>query len=276
MTITPIRQKPSEDYPETFDNRAILTELETVKDRLEEDELREYTTCIDNEENLQQLEDERDQLSALTATIFSGSLVAGLTTFSMGLLGVLLAWKPLTRLEKVARLIILITTILTEFEGCGVETLPLITVPEYQPIDLFVRFPGKEFFLFAIRSHGKSVIVYNEAKQCLYQKRSPRGISRWKPDPLIDLSEQTYWLRKQRRELFGSSRGVRKPVAKVLILWGQTQLDQHREHLYATIGGKKFLFIPREGGACYVIHQSQVIDFMKAWLVHRRSENQAA
>ncbi|NEQ28381.1 MAG: hypothetical protein F6K28_57270, partial [Microcoleus sp. SIO2G3] len=267
MTIvpTPIRPKPSEDYPETIDNHAVLNELETVKDRLEDDELREYTTSIDNQETLQQLEDEKDQLSAWAATIFSGSILAGLTTFSIGMLGILLAWKPMTRLEKVARLIKLIQAILDEFEQWGVEVLPLIRVPRYQPIDLFVRFPGKEFLLFAIRSHGESVIVYNEAKQCLYQKRSPRGMSRWKPDPLVDLSEQAYWLRKNRRELFGSSKGVRKPMAKVLVLWGQTQLDQHREHLYATLGGKKFLFIPREGGACYVIHQSQVIHFVRAW-----------
>ncbi|MDX2099907.1 MAG: hypothetical protein SFW36_19205, partial [Leptolyngbyaceae cyanobacterium bins.59] len=93
---------------------------------------------------------------------------------------------------------------------------------------------------------------------------------------LMELSEQAYWLRKNRRDLFGNSKGVRKPMAKVLVVWNRTQLEGHKEHLYATVGGKRFLFIPREGGACYVIHSSQVIDFIRAWLVHRQSQEQAA
>jgi len=65
--------------------------------------------------------------------------------------------------------------------------------------------------------------------------------------------------------------GVRKPIAKVLVFWNQTQIDPHPEHLYTMFGGKRFLFISREGGACYVIHSTQVVDFVHAWLVHCQS-----
>lgn len=276
MSTTPILPKPSKDYPETFNNRAILAELGTVQERLSNEEASEYVASLDSRDKLQQLEVEKSELTALITSIASGSLIAGLTTFSIACLGLLLAWKPATRLEKVARAIRIITSILEEFEAMEVEVLPFIKVPGYQPIDLFIRFPGKEFLLFAVRSFGESKIVYNEQKQALYYKRSKKGIKKWEPDPLMELSEQAYWLRKNRRELFGSSKGVRKPMAKVLVCWSQTQLDEHNEHLYATIGGKKFLFIPREGGACYVIHSTQVIDFVRAWLAHRQSQEQAA
>lgn len=275
-TTTPILPQPSKDYPDTFDNQAILKELEVVQERLSSDEASEYISSLESREKLQQLEIEKGELTTLLASIASGSFIAGLTTCSLAWLGLLLTWKPATRLEKVARAIKLINSILEEFETMEVETLPFIKVPRYQPIDLFIRFPGKEFALFAIRSFGKSKIVYNEQKQALYYKRIKNGIKKWEPDPLMELSEQAYWLRKNKRELFGNSKGVRKPMAKVLIVWNQTQIDTHEEHLYATIGGKKFLFIPREGGACYVIHSTQVIDFIHAWLVHRQSQEKAA
>jgi hypothetical protein len=276
MIATPISPTPSKDYPETIDNQAVLKELETIQEKLSSSEIEEYVVPIDSREELQQLEIEKDNLSARIISIGTAALVAGLTTFSIAWLGILLTWKPATRLEKVARVIKLITMILEEFGESGVETLPFIKVPGYQPVDLFIRFPGKEFLLFAIRSFGESSIVYNESKEALYYKRSKKGLKKWQPDPLMELSEQAYWLRKNRRDLFGNSKGVRKPMAKVLVVWNQTQLDDHKEHLYTTIGGKRFLFIPREGGACYVIHSTQVTDFIQAWLVHRQSQEQAA
>ncbi|NJR64043.1 MAG: hypothetical protein HC769_38015 [Cyanobacteria bacterium CRU_2_1] len=276
MVTTPFLQQPSKDYPETIDNQAVLKELATVQERLSTEEASEYLAPIDSRVSLQQLEVERDTLATLITSVGSASIIVGLTTFSVALLGLLLAWKSTTRLEKVARITILITAILEEFESLGVETLPFLKVPGYQPIDLFVRFPGKEFLLFAVRSFGESKIVYNESKQALYYKRVKNGLKKWQPDPLTELSEQAYWLRKNKRELFGNSKGVRKPMAKVLVIWGKTQLDEHQEHLYAPLGDQKFLFISREGGACYVIHQNQICDFVRAWLVHRQSQEKPA
>lgn len=276
MTRSPILPKASIDYPETIDNRAVLEVLETLQDKLSTTEVAGYTVPIDSRESLRQLELEKDNLSAIIASIGIGSFVTGLTTFSIAWLGLLLAWKPATRLEKVARLTKLISMILEEYEDAGVETLPLIQVPQYQPIDLFVRFPGKEFILFAVRSFGNSKIVYNERKSALYYKRSKKGLQKWIPDPMLELSEQAYWIRKNRRDLFGSSKGVRKPMAKVLVVWDQTQLSEHQEHLYATVGGQKFLFIPREEGASYAIHSTQVLDFIRAWLNHRQSPEKSS
>ncbi|MBE7383809.1 MAG: hypothetical protein F6J95_020635 [Leptolyngbya sp. SIO1E4] len=264
--------KPSKDYPETIDPQAVLDELQFVHEQLADSEkASEYIAPVETRRKLQELEHERTSWE-VAASVFGTAFIGSMALSIVGLLGLALAWKPLTRIQKLSRLIKLIETLLEAFEDLGVEALPLIRVPDLQPIDLFVRFPGKEFLLFAVRSFGESTIVYNESKQALYYKRGRKGSKRWEPDPMQELSDQAYWLRKNRRELFGSSKGVRKPMAKVVVIWGKTQLDQHRDHLYAKVGDQKFLFIPRERGACYVIHQSQVVEFTRAYLVERQSK----
>lgn len=274
--MTSTSSSPNKDYPNAIDTRNFLRQLEVVQGLVGGEPPTEYLTPIDNLENLQQLETEKNQLSAVTLTTLATGFVAGLTTFSVAWLFMLFAWRPAVRLEKVSRLIRLITEILEAFEELRVEMLPLLKVPKYQPIDLFVRFPGKEFLLFAIRSYGDSTVIYNEAKQALYHKRVKRqGLSRCKPDPLIDLTEQEFWLRKNRKDLFGgSAKGSRRPMAKVLVIWKPSRLDQHREHLYATLSDQKFVFIRREGGAYYLIYRDQVIDFIRAYLAHRQSQEQ--
>jgi len=264
--------KPNQDYPETIDPQAVLDELQFVQEKLSDSEkASEYIAPVETRSKLQELEHQRTTLEVVTS-VFGTAFIGSTAVSIVGLIGLALAWKPLTRIQKLARLIKLIETLLEAFEDLGVEALPLIRVPDLQPIDLFVRFPGKEFLLFAVRSFGESTIVYNEKKQALYYKRGRKGSKRWEPDPMQELSDQAYWLRKNQRELFGSSKGVRKPMAKVVVIWGKTQLDQHREHLYAEVGGQKFLFLPREGGACYVIHESQVVEFTRAYLVERQSK----
>ncbi|MEO1296713.1 MAG: ribonuclease HI family protein [Cyanobacteria bacterium J06636_16] len=59
-------------------------------------------------------------------------------------------------------------------------------------------------------------------------------------------------------------------MPKVLTLWGDTVLRDHARHLYKQVGEQEFLFLPRENGACYVIHQEQVIDFIHAHLTEQR------
>ncbi len=254
--------KPSPDYPETIHTQAVLKALKQLKERLSSEAIADLVIPSGLPRTWQELDLRQG------TKLVPESILSGLESYSVDLLGVLLGWKPLIRLQKIARLVTLVEIILAAVDQ-GVETLPLLKVPELQPIDLFVRFPGKEFLLFAIRSFGEATIVYNERKQTLYWKRGAKGTNKWKPDPLTELSEQAYWLKKNRRDLFGSSRGVRKPMAKVLIIWGQTQLQKHADHLYATVGGQPFLFLPREGGACYVIRQEQIADFIRAYLRER-------
>lgn len=275
MKLSPILPIKSKDYGETVDNDVVLEVLKVVQEELSKEEVSAYKVESHNRESLQQLELEEKRLSELIKATGVISLIGILTYVPLTWLGVLLTWKHLTRLEKVIRMRKIISAIVDRFGSQKVETLPFIKVPGYQPIDLFVRFPGKEFLLFAVRSFGNSEIVYKEKKGFLYYVREKNGIKQWNPDPMLELSEQAYWLHKNRRELFGSSKGVRKPLAKVLVIYKPTRLAQHPEHLYTDVGGQKFLFIPREAGACYAIDSTQVVDFIQAWLVHRQSSEKS-
>ncbi|BAU16005.1 unknown protein (plasmid) [Leptolyngbya sp. NIES-3755] len=268
------QQFSKEDYPVAINTRDYLRQLEIVQDIVGREPPPDYSTSIDNLENLQQLETEKSQLSKVTLTTLTAFFVMGLTTFSVAWLFMLFAWRPAVRLEKVSRLIRLITEILEAFEEMRVEMLPLLKVPKCEPIDLFVRFPGKEFLLFSVRSYGDSAVVYHETKQALYHKRVKRqGLSRCKPDPLIELTEQEFWLRKNRKDLFGgSAKGSRRPMAKVVVIWKPSRLFEHREHLYSTLSDQRFVFIRKEGGAYYLIYRDQVIDFIRAYLAHRQSQ----
>ena len=196
------------------------------------------------------------------------SLFHELDSFSLQLLDTLLKWPHRCRPPKLCQLITLIELINSMNEE--VEVFPLLDVAGLQPIDLFVRFPDREFLIFSVRSNGDATVTYREKSKSLYLKHGKKGASKWKPDPLTMLSDQAYFLRKHRRDLFVSSRGVRKPMPKVLVIGGKTQLQHHKEHLYKEVGEQAFLFLPRDNGACYVIHQEQVVDFIRAHLNERR------
>ena len=257
--IVPLGQSHSLS-PTNLKPQTVLTQLKDLAERLAWEEVADLIVPTETTQRWHDLaiKDCQPHIPNL--------LTYGLDSFSISLLESLLGWKPRVRLPKVHRIVELIEAIDEAFAQERVETFPLLKAPTLQPIDLFIRFPDKEFLIFAIRSFGEATIVYNERKQTLYYKRGPKGTNKWKPDPLMELSEQAYWLKKYRRDLFGSSRGVRKPMPKVLIIWGETQLQQHHEHLYKQVGEQAFLFLPRDSGACYVIHQEPVIDFIRAHL----------
>lgn len=261
------------EHPEQFSAQTVLHELKTLEEQLSSDTFGSYVAPLESRRRLQALEREQADVSAIASIVGIASIATlPLIPFSASLFGLLLAWKPLTRLQKVSRLIKVISFLLEEFQDVEIETLPLIPIPGRQPLDLFIRFPDKKFLAFSMRSFGESTIVYDEEKQALFCKRGYKGRKRWEPDPTLELSDQVYWLRKNRRELFGSSRGARKPVAKVVVVCGKTRLENpHDQSLYVTVGQKKFLLIAKEGGACFVIHQSQVVDFVRSYIAEQHA-----
>lgn len=75
-------------------------------------------------------------------------------------------------------------------------------------------------------------IVFKEANETLYVKRKGKKMKKWLPDPLLELSEYQTWLKNNRQQFEMSSKEVRKPLAKVLVLSGGTKIHEHREQLY--------------------------------------------
>lgn len=226
--------------------------------------------------------------SEVLATTYGGLGAAFVTLFSVSLpvLGSLAA-APLVipmgfvlrRVQKLHQLMRVLKPLLEAFEEDGMEALTELQVPgfQYTALDLFVRFPSKNFFAIALRSQGKTKITYNEEKQAFVVRKldNGKGLRPWKPDHLEQLRQQEYWLRKNHAEtLFGKgAKDRRKPLVKLLVITGETLINQHPEHLYATIGNQKVLLIRRQGsGSIYVMRQEQLVDFIKGWLNQSQTE----
>lgn len=204
--------------------------------------------------------------SVLLGGMFFLGALSGIALIPMGFI--------LRRVQKIGQLKRNLERLLEAFEADGVECLTELKVPGLSPLDLFVRFPSKNYFAIALRSQGKSKITYNEEKEAFFIRRltSGRSVKPWTVDHVSQLRQQEHWLRRHHVEaLFGkSAREKRKPLIKLLVITGETRLGTHPEHLYATIGNQKFLVL-RKQGTVYILEETQLIPFIKAWL----SESQA-
>jgi hypothetical protein len=180
-----------------------------------------------------------------------------------------------TRLKKVTQIYQNIERILDEFESKEIIITPELAVPENGTLDLFVRFPNlpKTNFAINFRSNGDSKVYYNREKEILtYRRRKGGGKYRlWQVDLFQRIGLQEFWLRKNRPDLFGqSSRDKNRAVTKVLVLTGETKLREHPEEMYTTVGDQHVLLIHKRVFV-YLMEESQLISFIKAWLAKAES-----
>ncbi|MEC4895474.1 MAG: hypothetical protein SAL07_19645 [Oscillatoria sp. PMC 1051.18] len=227
-------------------------------------------TYLINEEALSELGKYHELLQKIYF-LFSSVFLWGA---AMGFPSVLVSWAALipmsvilNRIRKV-NLVMRATEALLEEFASDVIVVPRIPVPGMRPIDLFVRFPGRALFLISIRSKGKTKIVFSEKHSllCARLTRKNGGLSKWKPDPLAELSSYQRWLKKNRRELGLSSKESSRPTAKVLALSGETEIESHKEHFYSETGNEKFLWIKTKGTAA-LIRKEEIVKFVKAYLI---------
>lgn len=221
-----------------------------------------------NEAALEMLREAKNYESTVALAAGGAALATGGTVHPLGWLLFGLAYKPLVRVEKLARLEKLTALLLDEFKNEGIQVFPVLQIESKNPIDLFIKFPRKTHLFISIRSKGDSEIVYNEKREVLQVKRKNKsGLRTWQPCPLVELADYKSWLDKN-RNLFGmSSREAQKtPTAKVLVLWPPTVADtHHNDQLYSEIGSIKILALRRKGTA-FVIQKEEVTEFIKAWL----------
>jgi hypothetical protein len=214
-----------------------------------------------NEAALARLREANDHEDAIAYYAGDGALDNG------GVVHPAYAYKERVRIEKIARLKQVATLLLEEFKSKGIQIFPVIEIQDKNPIDLFIRFPGKTHLFISIRSKGDSSIVYNEVKEVLQVRRKKNRLGTWQPCPLVELGDYKSWLDKN-RAIFGmSSREAQKtPTARVLVLWNPTKASpNHSEHLYTEIGQMKVLVLKRKGSA-FVIRESEVSEFVRNWL----------
>jgi len=204
--------------------------------------------------------------SALIGGFASANLILAATAFGANIL-------LLRRIEKLKRIINVGTNLVDKFKGEGLMIFPRLDVPGFNPLDLLVYFPNKAFLVISIRSMGDSTLTYREEKETLFVRRSNhRGVKKWHPDPLVELSAYQSWLIKNREQFGLSSKQVRAiPVAKVLIISGETRIHQHQPHLYTMIGGSEYLAISRKGTA-FVIKEEVLNSFTEDYLTHLQNK----
>ena len=223
---------------------------------------------LHNEAAFEKIREAIDYQSTVALAAGSLALGKGGVMHPLGWLIFGLAYKPLVVTQKLVRLQRLGTSIFHEFENEGVQVFPTLPVGNNNPIDLFVRFPRTTHLFISIRSKGDREIVYNEAREVLQVKRKDNnGLKLWNPCPLVELADYEKWLNKNKDKFLMTSREAQKtPTAKVLVLCPPTKASpNHKEHLYTEIGDMRVLVLRRKGSA-FVITESEVNNFVRAWL----------
>ncbi len=221
-----------------------------------------------NEAALEMLREAKDYESTVALAAGGAALATCGMVHPLGWVLFALAYKPLVRVEKLARLERLTALLLDEFKSEGIQVFPVLQIESKNPIDLFLRFERRTHLFISIRSRGDSEVIYNEAREILQvKKKNIRGLTTWKPCPLVELSDYERWLTKNRANFGMSSKEVTKtPTAKVLVLWPPTKAAiDHNDHLYSEVGSMRILALRRKGTA-FVIQQEEVTEFVRAWL----------
>jgi len=229
----------------------------------------------ENRTKLEELERRRNDLTIKAAIMGFGGAV-GLAVFTPAAIAALIGSIPvldqlLGQLQTISQRYLLMLELIEAFEEEDVAIEVGLEPEGLRAIDFFLRFSDKEYVLIQIRSLGDAKVTYNEEREALRFRKKGGGSKTWEPDPLFELAEQERWLRRQRYDLLGqSARDRRRPLAKLLVLWQETVLGDHPEHLYVTMDDQKYLTI-RKMGTTALVTKNQIIDFIQGYLASRRS-----
>ncbi|MEM9005754.1 MAG: hypothetical protein AAGE59_19795 [Cyanobacteria bacterium P01_F01_bin.86] len=227
-----------------------------------------------NKDGLKLLREQKNRYTLIFLLCSISALGFSLAGYLLGLLAMGGSYSAADNTAKYARLEKVLTLLLDKFEKSHIQAFPVLTMQEqgeYEYIDLYVRFPKGQVFI-ETRSLGNGAVVYNEAKETLYLKRGKKGLSKVLPCPLSGLNESKKWLSKNRQKFGLSSRQATKdPTVKVLVMWGETQISNHRDYLYTQVGERKYLMLSKRGSTTFVVQQEELAMFISDWLSQCRN-----
>ena len=225
----------------------------------------------ENQTKLKQLEQERGRLQWVSCEI-GLACIARLGVYNLSALVSLPFLSSLAgKLQTTSQRFLLMTELIEAFEDEGIAIEVGLKSEGLKEIDFFLRFPDKEFILIQIQALSGSKVVYNEKLEALQYRQRKGNLKTWKPDPLLELVAQEQWIRKQRSDLLGvSSRDRKSPMAKLLVLWSNTELGNLSEGLYDRLNESKYTTIRRRS-TFNIVPRNQVVDFVKDYLASRRS-----
>lgn len=234
----------------------------------------EMETPPHNEAGLQMVEDQRTFYSSVFWTSSIGSFFMAFVLGTLpGLFLLAVTHHAATAVTKLSRILINGRKLLEEFLKDDIQIFPAVITGEevkHHRIDLYVRFPGRAQFFILFRSMGNHQIVYNEARESIQIRKRRKGTTNVSPCPLLDLSKGQRWLVAKNRQLFGlSSRQASKTsTARVLVICGDTKISsKNRDELYTTIGGNRYLALPKRG-VTFVVMENDLATFVRDWLTH--------
>ena len=180
------------------------------------------------------------------------------------------AYATLHRVEKFARLDILVGGLLKEFKSDSpdIKVYPCLKVDDSEPLDIYIKVHQKANILISIRSKSKSKIIYDQEKEWIYSRRKYRGRARWKNCPMEEMNRYVKWLNKN-REIFNlSSRQVKRlPLIRIVVIWSPTKIAEHDSKSYCYMKGEKILILNKRG-KFYFMEEDKVINFVKAYLAN--------
>lgn len=235
----------------------------------------EIQKSISAGEALKRVRHKKMLYTAASTTTGAVSLALGMFA-STGLLLLGPTLNAVTILNKYARIEKVIELFQSEFGESEIQILSDLEMEggddpdrEYDRIDLYIRFPKKTQIFITVRSMGKNTVAYNEVSETLLIKRSRGRTSEVQPCPILGLNQNKQWLTKNRKAFDLSSNAVFKTAtAKVLVIWNETKLANHRQELYSDIGKGKYLTLFKEGTKTFVVEQERLADFVRDWLTH--------
>lgn len=264
-----IIKKLQEDNPDVL-NSELLQLPKEWKD-IRHKALLEKQELLSNAEALSQLKREKSRL-----VIQSGlSGLLGLTTGFLNSLGfglLSLAYRPLSRLAQVSRVIEVMEILLNQYPAPNeIRIFPSIPIPRSQPIDLLIIFPNQLIMIVSIRSRTnvERRIKYEPSDQSLYIRHQKRGLYKWSPCPLAELNKYQRWLKKDDKgERFQLSfEDLNEyPIYKVLLLWSPSIIDQESEDFCSTFTDGELsvdpLCVPQEDKT-FIIEDNQFYNLVK-------------
>ena len=227
-----------------------------------------------NQAEFERLEEEERWLTA-AYTAAGGALAVSVvipepvTKLGSLLAGTVAAGWVLKRIQKINSILRNAKELDKVFADQQIQVFTNIPVPDQGRADLFIKFPlppKKALFLASLASSGKATVIFHEEKAALYI-RNKKKWKPWQPDPIERSARQEYWLRHNRQaEMFGTaSRDKYRAVVKLLVLTGETKIGQHSEPLYTQVGDQRVLLLQKRS-SIYVLEESQLLPFIKAWL----------
>lgn len=224
-----------------------------------------------NEDGIKML---RSQKFLYSAVFWTSTATATLVALAISTPGALLfgvTFSAANVISKCTRILAIFEMLLEEFRDDGIIGFPALMIKdaaEHEHIDLYVRFPKRTQLFINIRSEEGRSVVYNEAKEKLQVKKGKKkGMADMRPCPLTILNKGKNWLNKNRQTFGLTSRQVTKvPTIRVLVLWGNTQLMQHRDELYSEINGNKYLSVQKDRATTFVVKQENLATFIRDWL----------